>query len=167
MLKKCYCGITCLGECLQSFLLLAIRLYWGTGFLLSGYGKLGNAKGVAVFFADLGIPFPELNAYIAGGIEFFGGLLLIVGLFSRVAAIPLFIVMIVAYFTAHSDAIQNILTAPGVFVAQSPFNYMLAALIILAFGPGKISLDYLLCKLFFQKKCCPSDKGCDIEKNKD
>lgn len=153
MFKSCYCALTCIGECLQSLLLLAIRLYWGFGFLFSGYGKLTNIPQITEFFSKLHIPFPELNAYLAGGIECIGGLLLILGLFSRFAALPLIVVMLVAYATAHTSSLVNIFSNPAAFVGEGAFNYLLAALLVLAFGPGKISLDYLLCKLCFQKKC--------------
>lgn len=158
MFKKCYCGLMCVGEAFQSLLLLALRLYWGLGFFESGYGKLSNVAGVTQFFQGLGIPFPTANAYIAGSIECFGGILLIAGLFSRIAAIPLVIVMLVAYSTAHPEDWSSV----AAFVAAAPFNFLLTALLVFAFGPGKISLDYLLCKFCYQKKCSSNDKegGC-------
>lgn len=153
MFKSFYCGLTWLGEAFQSLLLLAVRLFWGYGFFQSGLGKLSNIASVTQFFTDLGIPYPAANAYIAGCIECFGGLFLMVGLFSRIAAVPLIIVMLVAYSTAHPDVIHNIWSEPGKFVAEQAFNFLMAALLVFAFGPGKISLDYLICRLFFHKKC--------------
>lgn len=158
MFKNCYCCLMKIGEYFQSLLLLAIRLYWGFGFFESGYGKLSNIAGAAQFFDNLGIPFSTANAYIAGSIECFGGLLLMAGLFSRIAAIPLIIVMLVAYGTAHSASL--VWSQPGLIVAEAPFNFLLAALLVFAFGPGKISLDYLICKLCFQKKCASEDNKC-------
>lgn len=153
MFKKVYCNLTWLGEGFQSLLLLAIRLYWGFGFFQSGYGKLSDVESASQFFSQLSIPFPAANAYIAGSIECFGGLLLMAGLFSRIITLPLIIVMIVAYFTAHTPAIVNIWNNPAGFVAEGPFNFLLASLIVFAFGPGKISLDYVICRMFFHKKC--------------
>jgi putative oxidoreductase len=160
MFAKIYCGLSCIGECFQSLLLLVIRLYWGFGFFQAGYAKLSGPESVSHFFGELGIPFPTLSTYLAGTAELVGGALLIVGLFSRLAAIPLIIVMIVAYFTAHHAAIVNIWSDPAQFIAQQAFTFLLAALLVFAFGPGKISLDYLICKFFFQKKCSADNKEC-------
>lgn len=158
MFKNLYCGLVCIGDCFQSVLLLAIRLYWGYGFFQSGLGKLSDIGKVVEFFTQLGIPYPELNAYLAGCAECLGGFLLIVGLFSRIAALPLIFVMLVAYFTAHHEALISIWSHPGLFVAEGAFNFLLAALIVFAFGPGKLSLDYLICKLCFQRKCSADGK---------
>ena len=70
-------------------LLLGIRLYWGWQFFQTGKGKLMNLDNTTGFFIELGIPFPKLNAIIAGSTECFGGLLLLVGLASRLTAVPL------------------------------------------------------------------------------
>src|SRR5271156_5746232 len=85
---------------LQSPLLLAIRLYWGWQFFLTGRGKLMNPRKVAEFFQSLHIPFPAFNVYLAGGTECFGGLLLLAGLGSRLVALPLIFVTVIAYLTA-------------------------------------------------------------------
>ena len=93
---------------LQSPLLLAVRLYWGWAFFQTGKGKLMNHAQVTEFFTSLNIPMPGLNAYMAGTAECFGGLLLLVGLASRLTAIPLIVTMIVAYLTADLDVVKNI-----------------------------------------------------------
>ena len=147
-MKKFYEGLIVAGSNLQSLLLLAIRLFWGYQFFISGWGKFQNMPKVVSFFQDLGIPFPELNAYLASGVECIGGLMLLIGFGSRLAAIPLAFTMVVAMLTAHSDAIVHILQDPDAFVQQAPFNYLLTCLIVFAFGPGAFSIDYLLEKLF-------------------
>lgn len=157
MFKRSHCWLLCVGEVFKSVLLLAMRLYWGFGFFQSGFGKLADIGGTAQFFSELGIPFPIANAYMAGGIECFGGLFLMAGLFSRFVSFPLIVVMLVAYWTAHKEALVNIWSSPDQFVASHPFNYLLTALIVLAFGPGKLSLDYLICRVFFQKRCTDQD----------
>ncbi|MGB0124289.1 MAG: DoxX family protein, partial [Silvibacterium sp.] len=68
---------------LQSPFLLAIRLYWGWQFAQTGWGKLHNLAKITGFFASLNIPFPAFSAHFVSGLEFVGGLLLIVGLASR------------------------------------------------------------------------------------
>lgn len=128
----------------QSLLLLAIRLFWGIGFIQSGWEKLQDTSTVANFFSSLQIPFPALSAFLVGGIETIGGLCLLLGIFSRWASTPLIATMIVALFTAHHAGTINLGELPHYLVKQPPFNYLLASMIVLAFGPGKISLDFLL-----------------------
>lgn len=160
MCQSFYNIITSIGNFFQSILLLIVRLYWGYGFLTAGYGKLLNIDGTTQFFQQLGIPFPHLNAYLAGGVEFIGGLFLIIGLFSRLVSIPLMFTMLVAYVTAFKDIFFNAFHQPADFIAQSPFPYLLASFIIFCFGPGKISIDYLMC-------CCMRKKGKEETSAKD
>ena len=61
---------------LQPVLLLALRLYFGYGFMKAGLGKLQDVPTTAGFFADWGVPLPTLSAYLAGTTECVGGLLL-------------------------------------------------------------------------------------------
>jgi putative oxidoreductase len=129
---------------LQSPLLLVIRLYWGWHFFLTGKGKLMNPGKVTEFFQSLHIPFPAFNVYLAGGTECFGGLLLLAGLGSRLVALPLIFVTIIAYLTAEIDSVKTIFSNPDKFVSADPFLFMLAATIVLAFGPGAFSLDWLI-----------------------
>lgn len=131
---------------LQSPLLLVIRLYWGWQFALSGWGKLRNLDRTAGFFDSINIPWPKANAVLAGGTECLGGVLLALGLFARPVSVPLIFTMLVAYWTAHRDELNAIGSDPDQFVTAAPFLFLLASLIILAFGPGKLSLDALLRK---------------------
>src|SRR5437660_1738239 len=85
-----------IGVSLQSPFLLVIRLYWGYQFAIAGFGKFLNLGGVAEYFQTLGIPLPYLNATLAASTELIGGLLLILGLYSRLITIPLLGVMLVA-----------------------------------------------------------------------
>jgi putative oxidoreductase len=150
-LARCHGLLVRAANLLQSPLLLALRLYWGWNFFLTGKGKLENLHKVAGFFQSLHIPWPFFNACLAGGTECFGGLLLLVGLASRLVALPLIFVTIIAYLTAESDALHQIFRDPDKFVTAAPFLFMLACLIILAFGPGVFSLDWLLGKSVGQK----------------
>ncbi len=139
-------------SCLQSPLLLVIRLYWGWQFFETGKGKLMNLDRTAGFFEHLHIPLPHLNAIMAGSTECFGGLCLLLGLGSRVLTVPLIFTMWIAYATAESDALHAIFSDPDKFVTAAPFEFMLAAIIVLVFGPGKFSLDYLIGRTYFRKK---------------
>lgn len=140
--------------CLQCPLLLAMRLYWGWLFFQTGKGKLMNLDRTTGFFESLHIPMPHLNAIIAGSTECFGGLLLMLGLGSRLISIPLIFTMIIAYMTADSEALHAILSDPDKFVSAAPFQFLLTALIVLAFGPGRISLDWLIGRKFGSKEAC-------------
>lgn len=129
---------------LPNALLLSLRLYWGWQFFLTGKGKLMNLEGTTQFFAELGLPLPHVQAILAGCTECFGGLLLLVGLASRLTAIPLIFTMIVAYLTAHRDVVTGIWEDADAFVTAPPFLFLLTAVIIFVFGPGKFSVDALL-----------------------
>jgi len=131
--------------------LLIFRLYFGYQFFLAGKGKLGNIEGVTRFFDSLGIPAPGFHAYLVGGLEMFGGLLLLVGLGSRLIAAPLSVSMVVAYLTADKEAVAGLFTNPGPFLSADPYNFLLTSLLVLIFGPGLFSLD-ALARRFVDKK---------------
>ena len=139
-----YSGIIAVASWLQPVFLLIIRLYWGWQFFETGKGKLSDIPKVAGFFHSLGIPFPTVNAYLAGCTECFGGLLLLVGLGCRVTTLPLIFTMVIAYVTASPDAVKHIFSDPDKFVTADPFLFMLAAVIVFLFGPGPLSLDGLI-----------------------
>jgi putative oxidoreductase len=110
----------------------------------TGKGKLENIGKVTEFFASLGIPLPTLNAYFIGSLECFGSLLLIIGLASQPLSLLIVISMSVAYLTADFEAVSNIFSDPDKFVKADPFPFLLTALIVLVFGPGRFSVDALL-----------------------
>lgn len=127
---------------LQSPLLLVLRLYWGWSFAQTGWGKLMHLERTAGFFAELGLPAPKLNALLAGSTECFGGVLLALGLFARPVSVPLAFTMIVAYVTADREAVQAIFSDTDKFTGAAPFLFLLVSLFVLAFGPGRWSLDH-------------------------
>ena len=129
---------------LQSPLLLFLRVYFFWQLFLTGIGKLSNIGKISEYFTSLGIPLPTLNAYLAGATETFCSLFLIFGLASRPAAIPVVFTMIVAYLTADQEAVTSMLSNSDKFVKADPFPFLLLALIVLAFGPGQLSVDALL-----------------------
>lgn len=139
---KINCWFKCIGEGLGNFLLLAIRLFWGINLAVHGWQKIQNPQATIESFRGIGIPYPEIGYYLSTGAEFFCAILLVIGLFSRIAAIPIIINMIVAYVMAHSDSIKDLWLETSPFFTQGPFLYLYAALIVFCFGPGKFSLDY-------------------------
>jgi putative oxidoreductase len=115
------------------------RLTLGWVFLLSGWGKLHHLPEVIEFFRSLGIPAPEIQAPFAAGVEFVCGGLLLLGLFSRLASVPLVVVMIVAIATARGEE----LTSMGALFGFIEFLYIVLLLYIAIEGPGALSLDAL------------------------
>ena len=137
--------VTC-ASLLQSPLLLVMRLYWGWSVFQAGKGKLLDLAKPTAFFHDLGIPFPAFNAILAGSTECFGGLLLVIGLASRLVSIPLAFTMFIAYITADKEAVHAIFSDPDKFTGATPFLFLLTVLIVLAFGPGVFSMDWLIAR---------------------
>jgi len=149
------CAIA-VGTWLQPVFLLVIRLYWGWQFFITGKGKLGDIPKVTGFFQSLGIPFPTVNAYLAGSTECFGGLLLLIGLGCRVTTLPLIFTMIIAYITASPDAVRHIFSKPDDFVTADPFLFMLAAIIVFLFGPGLFSVDGIIGRILKNRAAKPA-----------
>ena len=129
---------------LQSPLLLAIRLYWGWQFWQAGYGKLTNIAQAIENFTNMGVPAPAFNAHFIGLLEAAGGVLLILGLGSRLIALPLTINMLTAFVIADREALHSIFSDPDKFYAAAPYTFLFASLLILVFGPGWLSLDTLI-----------------------
>ncbi len=129
---------------LQSPFLLLIRLYWGWQLIQSGWGKLHNLEKVTEFFTSLGLPMPAQMAVFISCVEFFGGIFLALGLLSRLTALVLTINLITAYIIADREALFSIFSDPDKFYAAAPYTFLVASLIVLIFGPGKICLDTLL-----------------------
>lgn len=140
---------------LQPLLLLLIRVYWGWQFWQTGWGKLTDISKPIDYFTSLGIPFPVFNAYFIGLLETVGGILLILGFGSRLIALPLAVDMLVAYVVADREALSSIISEPEKFYNASPFTFLLASLILLAFGPGWFSLDRLIQWLRNKKQAVP------------
>jgi uncharacterized membrane protein YphA (DoxX/SURF4 family) len=128
---------------LSDLLLLVVRLYWGSMLVRSGWQKFVNLDATAQFFESLRIVWPKFNAVLSGSVEVGCGLLLVIGLAARIAAVPLTINMLVAFAAASGDRFRAIFSAPNDFVTAPEFLYLFACLLVLAFGPGAISLDAL------------------------
>jgi len=80
---------------------LLLRVYLAPIFIIAGGHKLSSIESTAGYFEYLGMPAPELMAYFAGGTEFLGGWLILLGLGTRLVALPLMLTMVVAAVTAH------------------------------------------------------------------
>lgn len=127
---------------LQSPFLLLVRLYWGWQFAETGWGKLHHLSGVTGYFASLNIPLPGPTAVFISLLEFLGGILLIIGLGTRVIGFLLAVDMFVAYLLTNTDALRTILSHPGNFYSDAAYTFLIASLIVFIFGAGRFSLDY-------------------------
>ncbi|MGD0361509.1 MAG: DoxX family protein [Bryobacteraceae bacterium] len=145
-LTKFYNLLIAAASKLQSPFLLVVRLYWGFQMMQTGWGKLHNLAKVTDFFTSLGIPLPALNAPFIVGLEFLGGILIMLGLGSRLVALLLSCDMLVAFITADREALFSVFSDPDKFYAAAPYTFLLAFLIVLIFGPGRFSLDALLAR---------------------
>ena len=125
--------------------LLFIRLGVGIVFLIHGYPKISNRWGdikgsrqsLTESIRRLGFPFPYQFATLVGILEFFGGMLLVVGLGTRWAALGILPVMLVA---SGRNIIQKGFLDSGDF----PFSLLMTLLGLILLGGGSISLDALL-----------------------
>jgi putative oxidoreductase len=150
LIERAYGWFLCTANACQSLLLLAIRLYWGWQFSQAGWGKVTNIPHVTEYFTSLGVPAPALNAYFISWLEVVGGILLALGLFSRLIALPLTIDMIVAFIVGDREALGSVFSDPDKFYAAAPYTFLFASILILFFGPGKLSLDTLI--VWYRKK---------------
>ena len=144
-----FCAATRL---LRSPFLLFVRLYWGWQFAQTGWGKLHNLSHVKEFFGSLGIPAPGVMAPFVSCLEFFGGILLIVGLGTRLIGLMLAGNMLVAYITSDVMALKSIFSDPGKFYVADPFTFLFASLIAFIFGAGLFSLDAVIDKAWLGRK---------------
>jgi putative oxidoreductase len=124
---------------------LLIRLCLAAVFIPSGWGKLHDLQKVTDFFTELGIPWPHGNAVVVALSELVCGTLLLVGLASRLAALPLIISMTIAILTAKRADIGG----PVDLFAVDELIYAVLAIAIVVLGPGAVSADALAARLLF------------------
>lgn len=146
MENQCTTGTSC--RSLASLALIPIRIVLGIIFIVHGGQKLFGIFGGHGFsatvemFTKMGFVPGNVFATLAGGAEFFGGLAVILGLFTRLGALGIAIVMIVAIVKVHW---ANGLVGPGGI--EFPLACLGLALSLLFGGAGPwLSLDALCCK---------------------
>jgi putative oxidoreductase len=116
------------------------RLTLGWVFFQSGWGKLHNLPRVIEYFGSLGVPSPQIAAPFSASMEFLCGSLLLLGLATRVASLPLMGVMAVALWTAKRPDIESLTDLFG----QEEYLYIGLLLWLGAYGGGPLSLDRLV-----------------------
>jgi putative oxidoreductase len=119
---------------------LFARIVVGWVFLLSGWGKLHNLPAVTQNFIGWGIPFPHLLTPFVSGVEFFGGLFLLLGIMTRISAGALGVTMIVAIASAKWGDVDSL----GTLLGFDETEYLALFLWLAIAGAGRVSLDYLL-----------------------
>jgi putative oxidoreductase len=141
---RMYDGFVKAVSALQSPFLLLVRIYWGWQLSQNGWAKLHSLPKVTEFFSSLGLPAPHATATFVSSFEFVCGILLALGLLSRIAALGLVIDMFTAYWTADHVALLAFISNPDTFQNAASFIYLFVGLLILIFGAGKISVDHVL-----------------------
>ena len=116
------------------------RITVGWLFMMSGWGKLTHLPDIVKYFGELGIPMPQFQAPFAASAEFVCGTLILAGLFTRLACVPLIIVMIVAIITARKADYDGIASLFG-FIE---YLYIVLFFWLGVFGAGPLSLDRFL-----------------------
>jgi putative oxidoreductase len=124
-------------EKLKPLGLLLLRLALGVIFIYHGYPKLANPRTAMQSFVDVGLPGYFL--YIAGIIELFGGGLLILGLFTRIAGLAIAGEMAVALWRVHEMPYPM-----AVYDYQLPLIMAAASFALMTTGAGAVSLDHAI-----------------------
>lgn len=126
----------------QNVALTLLRVWVGLIFVLHGGQKLfvmGPAA-TAGMFAKIGIPLPGVSVWLVIFAEFFCGIAVLLGLFTRLAAIPIAIDMLGAIMFVHGRH--------GVFAQNGGFEYpltlLIASVVLVWAGPGPYAVDNLL-----------------------
>ncbi len=117
---------------------LLLRLIFGGLFVYYGYNKIVSYDQILPMFGDIIGIGSTLSFNLVIFAEFFCGLLVTIGLVTRLSVIPVFITMIVTYFVAHANDAFQVKNLAFVFLCLCPVVFVL--------GSGKYSADKLLFK---------------------
>jgi putative oxidoreductase len=136
-----------------NFSILLIRLMVSAVFLSEGIQKFlyPNQLGVGRFI-KIGLPFPEFFGYFVPSFEIVCGILVLIGLFTRLAAIPLIIIMFVAIISTKIPILLNEGFWKMAHEARTDWSMILGSIFLLIVGAGKISMEYFLSNKSKQKK---------------
>ncbi len=135
----------------KDLFLLFVRVYWGWLFFQAGFGKFTHLDRTTKFFDSLGLPVPEIFAPFIASIETIGGILLILGILSRLTGLVLAGNMFGAFLVAHREALASIISDPNSFYTALPFTFLMASLIVFFCGGGRFSVDYIFKKKFLNQ----------------
>jgi putative oxidoreductase len=116
---------------------LLMRLCFGYFWLETGWAKLQNIDGFTARFAEWGIPWPALSATVSAATELGGGGLIMLGLLTRLMALPMLFNMVVAIVLVVGKNVHNL----DELVELDEFVYILIFFWLFTAGPGRASLD--------------------------
>lgn len=121
----------------NSAVILIARIFLSILFILAGWAKLTGLEGTAQYFGAIGLPVPTVTAVLVGLVEFVGGLAILVGFKTRIAAV------IVALFTIGATLVAHMDFAEGMNALMAQKNLAIAGgLLLLAItGAGAFSVD--------------------------
>lgn len=119
---------------------LLVRIYFGYFWAETGWGKIHNLNAFAQRFVGWGVPYPHISAALSGYTECIGGILLMLGLFTRLVSIPLMFNMFVALVMVKMKEV----TAIDDFAEMDEALYMFILFWLMMAGPGRISIDHLI-----------------------
>lgn len=141
---------------LVDWVLVPLRLVLGYGFMVHGWAKWSRGPaGFARLLEQIGVPFPDVSAWVVTLLELFGGFAILAGALIAVVSIPLIVSLLVAMFTVHLkygfSSINTIgLTPSGPVFGPPGFEvdllYIAGLLVLLVNGPGKFSVDCALAR---------------------
>lgn len=121
---------------------LAARLALGYVFVTTGWGKLHHLEQVTQFFQSLGIPAANIQAPFVAAVELVCGAMVLIGLFARIASVPLIGTMVVAIITAKMGDVKDL----SDFLQLPEFLMILLFGYLFTFGSGAVSADQFICK---------------------
>jgi putative oxidoreductase len=126
---------------------LLTRIALGHAFFLTGRGKLANFDTFVSFLSDQGVPWPEMNAHVVARLEYYGGILLVLGLLTRLVGLGLAGTMAVALWTERKPFIESWAFTGEIGPTDiSPFVFLVLLGWLVVYGPGIVSLDALLAR---------------------
>jgi len=129
-------------DTLQWLPLLVLRLFWGYFWAETGWAKLQNIDAFTERFTGWGVPFPMFSATVSGLTDLAGGICLMLGLFTRLATIPMMVNMVVAITLVNVRDVHSF----DDFVELNEFLYVLVLFWLLVAGPGRASVDHYLAR---------------------
>lgn len=114
--------------------LLLLRVGVGVIFIVSGWGKLTGIEGVTGFFGNIGVPMPFIMAWVVALVEFFGGIMVLLGAYTKIPYLLLAIIMLVAIFLVKLP--------DGFSGLRLELMLMLTSLALFFIGNGNYSVDH-------------------------
>ena len=143
----------CCGKSWKSIGLLALRIALGVIFIRHGYMKLADITSTAGFFGMVGFPMPVFFAYFVGLAELISGIAVLLGIYTRLAAKVIAIIMIVAILTVHLKQDFGMM--------EFPLAILGGALALAGCGGGKWKVMHKNCVCGADNSgCCSTEGGC-------